>query len=101
MSSLSSLESDPKMTDLHNNGLYYDAMTLLNEVKSLLHLFRTAFRIHFFHQFKNISMLSHYFYGLWDFLNDGRQKDPKMTELHNNDLYYDSMTLLNEVIFLF
>ncbi len=33
MSSLSSLESDPKMTDLHNNDLYYDAMTLLNEVK--------------------------------------------------------------------
>merc|ERR1719468_911185 len=32
VSSQSSLESDPKMTDLHSNDVYYDAMTLLHEV---------------------------------------------------------------------
>lgn len=30
--SVSSLESDPKVADLPSNDLYYDAMTLLNEV---------------------------------------------------------------------
>ena len=30
--SVSSLESDPKVGDLPSNDLYYDAMTLLNEV---------------------------------------------------------------------
>merc|ERR1719319_180826 len=32
ISSVSSLESDPKVADLPDNDLYYDAMTLLNEV---------------------------------------------------------------------